>query len=99
MSRTSFLLSLEGYPRSNGRPNIMEFSRAVSEKTGVPLGVMYSTARERPEVHARQEVFALADRARYSRREIGEPFGRDHTTVSHGIKAHMGRNTSQGETA
>lgn len=52
---------------------------------------IWSRSRNRRAAHARQDVWLDLHEAGWTLKEIAAPFGRDHTTVMHGIKAARAR--------
>lgn len=92
MSRTSFIRSLQGFPRNASRQPIASIVRAVSRATGQdPAMVCNKLHRTRPIARARQEVMRRAALEEYTQSEIGAFFGLDHTSVGYGIKAATNR--------
>lgn len=59
----------------------------VSAKTGISCEDIQSDKKTRHIAHARQVVMYGARLAGVSFAEIGDFFGRDHTTVMHGVRA------------
>lgn len=58
---------------------------------GVRIEALRSALRVRDLTVPRQHAFYLAQRAGYGLSDIGRYFGRDHTTVKSGIRAHEAR--------
>lgn len=55
---------------------------------GIPFKVLMSRRRDQHTAHARQDCMAMLNRnTQLSMPAIGRLFGRDHTTVLHGIRA------------
>ncbi len=60
----------------------------VTEYLGIPEEKIYRKTRKTEVVYARFLIYRLLyDNARITKRGIGELFGKDHTTVIHGMKA------------
>ena len=70
---------------------IRNICAAMCAKHGVTMAEILGRSHEHRISHARQEVMWLASMAGKSTGEIGRFFGRDHTTVMHGIRAHQRR--------
>ena len=59
----------------------------VSNQTMIPVRDILGKKRDHPTAHARQLCFYRIQReCNYSLPRIGRLFGRDHTTVLHGIR-------------
>jgi chromosomal replication initiator protein len=59
----------------------------VAWKHGVPVAVIKSPDAHRKVCHARWEAMArIRDERRWSYPKIGQYFGRDHTSVMHGVR-------------
>lgn len=59
----------------------------VSNQTMIPVHDLLGKKRDHPTAHARQLCFYRIQReCNYSLPRIGRLFGRDHTTVMHGIR-------------
>ena len=92
MSRFSFVRSLIGLPRTPDKPSIESIAQTVARETGLPVTDIMGASRTIPIAHARQEAMRRAYRTgQFSTTQIGRVFGRDHTTVIHGINAAMQR--------
>ena len=66
----------------------------ICRRRGVTLGELCGSTRTRSISHARHETWALIRGLpfrHYSYAEIGRLFGRDHSTVLLGIRAHRRR--------
>lgn len=64
----------------------------VAERNGMTTDLLLSDHRYRSIAHPRQEAFAaLYATRRYSLPLIGAWFGKDHSTILHGIRAHTAR--------
>ncbi len=63
----------------------------VSEATGISATDIMGTRKWAQISAARQMVYYIAHRNGMSLPEIGRAFGRDHTTVLHGINAEKAR--------
>jgi chromosomal replication initiation ATPase DnaA len=60
----------------------------ISMESGISVSDILSTKRPRPIAHARQDaMLAIREELGWSLPRIGRIFGRDHTTVKHGIEA------------
>lgn len=60
----------------------------ISMESGISVSDILSAKRPRPIAHARQDaMLAIREELDWSLPRIGRIFGRDHTTVKHGIKA------------
>ena len=60
----------------------------ISMESGISVSDILSTKRARPIAHARQDaMLSIREELDWSLPRIGRVFGRDHTTVKHGIKA------------
>lgn len=69
------------------------FNRTVTEicaRRGVSPLLVAGDNRQREIIAARNEIFAALAALGYSRTAIGRAFGKDHTTVMHGIRRHLG---------
>ena len=63
----------------------------VAKKHGLTQGTIKSDSRLREVVQARNEAFYYSQKLGKSLPQIGRFFGRDHTSVLHGIKRHKQR--------
>ncbi len=63
----------------------------VALKYELSLEELIGPKRHRHQAHPRQEAMFMMTRAGYSRSEISRFFGRNHTTVTHGVRAHEAR--------
>ena len=78
--------------RDLDRRGLLELVAMICADHGVMLEDIASGTKLRSIVHARQHVFAaIRAIARLSFTEIGDLFGRDHSTAQHGIAAHHRR--------
>lgn len=69
-----------------------EIAEDVAARHGVTVVLLRSPLRFRKLAWPRQEAMALMyAQGRYSHPQIGRYFGRDHTTVIYGVKAHAKR--------
>ncbi len=77
----------------------------VESETGISAREMLSESRRFPIAHARHyAMWIIRSMTRngepcYSLEEIGRAFGRDHTTVIHGVRKHQERLAAQQEAA
>lgn len=85
MSRDRFIAWVTGCaPKGSTIPEIIA---AVAAETGISARAISSENRTVKVSAARQEVMRRAySTGRYSLPEIGRALGRDHTTVSHGVR-------------
>lgn len=67
----------------------------VTMRTGIPYADMHSQTKTAVVSEARQQAMYLMHEAGKSYAQIGRFFGRDHTTVAHGVKAHERRLSAQ----
>jgi hypothetical protein len=67
---------------------------SVAAETGVGVRDIYGNRRGQAIAHARQLAMYIAARGGVSMSAIGRALNRDHTTVSHGIKAEEKRRQS-----
>lgn len=58
----------------------------VLSKYGMHWSAVISESRKQPLVHIRFEMWDLLSRTGYSLPMIGKMFGRDHTTILHGVR-------------
>jgi chromosomal replication initiation ATPase DnaA len=69
--------------------------RDIAERFTVSRNILacdfFGKVRTRDVAHARQDCMATLAENGLCISEIGRIFNRDHTTVSHGIKAHKAR--------
>lgn len=73
-------------------PTSREIIEAVAAKHDLSSDAILGPARWRKVAHARQEAFFEIKRQRkLTLGQIGLIFGRDHTTVLYGIRAHRDR--------
>lgn len=63
----------------------------VAMKHEITIEELTGPKRHQRQAHPRQEAMFKMKRAGYSYSEIGRFFGRDHTTVMHGVRAHEAR--------
>lgn len=61
----------------------------AAQKHNVKMSDILSRSRKAHIARARHEAFYLSRRDGFSYPKIGRFFGRDHTTVMHGIKRHL----------
>ena len=74
--------------------SLPEATRISAQKFGVTVSDIMGQRRTWPIAHARQEAMRLAHATdAYTLVQIGRFFGRDHSTVLHGIKAATDRKT------
>ena len=67
----------------------------ISNETGIPITDILSKCRTRPVAHARQDaMLEIRERLGWPLKRIGKLFGRDHTTVMHGLQAAAERNAT-----
>lgn len=68
--------------------DLLDDAQHLARQYDVTLDDMLGNCRHQPCVRARQAMWCLLyDRGHWSINRIGEIFDRDHTTVSHGIRA------------
>jgi chromosomal replication initiation ATPase DnaA len=92
MSRARFIASITGRPAQGW--TIESIIEAVTQQTGVTRRAILSRVKTRNVTAARQEVMRRAYfTGLYSLPEIGRALGRDHTTVSSGIRRACQRRT------
>ena len=91
MSRTSFIRSLQGFPRAAIRTPIAMIVRSVASSWGVDVDELMSKCRRHKVAHARQEIFRRADLVNHSQTDIAKFFDAHPTTVSFGIRAATNR--------
>jgi chromosomal replication initiator protein len=85
MSRERFIAAITGRPLKGW--TIATIVMAVARETGIPRREIVSDNRSFPVAHARQEAMRRAyATGKFSLPQIGKFFGRDHTTVLHGIR-------------
>lgn len=67
--------------------------KAVADRHKVSMADMMSESRQYWITHPRHEAMyeVFVQRPKLSYPEIGRLFGRDHTSVLHGVRAHCGR--------
>lgn len=70
-----------------GRMQLAQIAADVAADNGLTLAELQSSNREFAISHARQYAMMLMFDAEFSTPQIGRFFGRDHSTVAHGIKA------------
>lgn len=85
MSRKSFIRSVLGLPPR--KIAIKEITAGVAKLYGVTVEDIYGRGRDSDVVMARQEVWRRAYFIGNSYSKIGRVFGRDHSTIYHGVKA------------
>lgn len=66
---------------------IRDLVEHAAKKTGVPVEEIQGNSRVRRIAWTRQSVYYAARMEGISLTEIGDFFGRDHTSVLHGIRA------------
>lgn len=80
-------------------PRAREIVTRAAQQHGITVAELLGRSQELRIAHARQqayaELYALRDPqtegARYTLPAIGRIFGRDHSTVLHGVRAHARR--------
>lgn len=80
-------------------PSVLQRAvEAAAEETGVSPKMIFSQSTSRQIAEARQLAYWLIRSVRapnglprYGWKEIGRAFGRDHSTVLHGVRAHKAR--------
>lgn len=84
-------------PEQRGIPDVArEIIRDVCRRHNVNYDAMLSPARARRIAWPRQEAFWRLDAAgKWSTTKIGQFFGRDHTTVIHGVRAYQARRSDK----
>ena len=81
----------EAAPRSRP-PRIAAVIAACAEVWGVPVATLYSARRHRRYAWPRQAAMYLArEHGHHSLLMLGRAFGRDHSTVFHGVRAAAAR--------
>jgi chromosomal replication initiator protein len=85
------------------KPTMMSIAKGVAAAYDLTVGDLITRSRVRRVSHPRQEAMYLMRQVtwpdgshRYSLPQIGQFFGKDHTTALFGIKAHMKRNNIDG---
>lgn len=79
---------MEGRPKA-GRTTLRIINDEVSEEYGLNPADLLASGRGCDEIsHARFAAFDRAHKAGFSLGMIGKYYGRDHTTVLHGIRRH-----------
>lgn len=74
------------------RRGLLELVVSICVDHGVTIDNIAAGSKQRSIAHARHHIFAaIRSIARLSFTEIGNLFGRDHTSVIHGIEAHHKR--------
>ncbi len=68
------------------RTSIRDIQSMVAADSGISVERMTSSRRDKPVVNARHAAMWLAREANYTLNDIGRAFGRDHTTVMHGVR-------------
>lgn len=63
----------------------------VAMKHQITIEELTGPKRHHRQAHPRQEAMFRMKRSGYSHSAIGRFFGRDHTTVMHGVRAHEAR--------
>lgn len=75
-----------------GRPSMHGIAREVARKHQIPWRVIRGRACDRQASHARQECYwRFRHECGASLMQIGRFFGRDHTTIISGLRAHAER--------
>ena len=77
------------------RPSVNKAVREVSERRGVHPLLIVGTTRQGDVVAARNEVFAILNDGGMSYAQIGLIFGKDHTSIRHGVLRHRGMSASE----
>lgn len=72
-------------------PTAQRIIASVADKHGLTVADLRGRSQRYRIAHARQEAFFELMRHGYSSPLIGSWFGRDHTTVLHGVCAHRNR--------
>ncbi len=72
--------------RHGKRAEMEEILREISAATGIPGHVICGRDRTAHVAEARQLAYYVARRKGLTLMQIGEFFGRDHTSVSHGAR-------------
>ncbi len=69
-----------------GRATIRQFARNVCAEAGVSIHIVMGRNRTPAICRLRELIWYRAHAEGYSLNQIGQVFGRDHTTVMHGIR-------------
>jgi len=78
-----------------GQPDSMRgIALEVAVKHEITVEEMAGPKRQPRQIHPRHEAMFKMRKVGYSYSEIGRFFGRDHTTVMHGVRAHEARGLS-----
>ncbi len=74
------------------RRDLLEVASRVALRHHITIGEMVGDGRERPVAWARQALWCeLFGYGHWSYVALGRLFGRDHTTVMIGVRAHLAR--------
>ena len=73
-------------PLADKRPSIRYLTLRASDVTGIEVEKIKSRSRYPTVSTARHAIWLVAARAGFSRHQIGSVFGRNHTTVTHGVR-------------
>lgn len=74
------------------RAQIMTMIEGVAARHGFTRAAIMGRSRYKPLVHARQEAYwTVYKNTSFSYLAVARVFGRDHTTITHGINAHEKR--------
>ena len=80
--------ALRVYPTPERHITAKDLARQFARDHGIPISVFFGKTRTRPVAWPRQDCMAMLRRkAGANVSTIGRIFGRDHTTVIHGIRA------------
>ena len=85
--QTGYFWAAQCYPQLARPSDPMEFAESFARTSGIKSRDFFGPTRVCEVAHKRQECMSELFQQGYSLSRIGRVFGRDHTTVQHGIAA------------
>lgn len=85
--QTAYFWAAQCNPQLARPSDPTEFAKNFARTSGIKVRDFFGPTRIREVAHKRQECMSELFKQGYSLSRIGRVFGRDHTTVQHGIAA------------